>query len=358
VSLLPLFLAGLLATAPAAVTLRFEGGLFRVEGEGVAEALRTSPPEALLRVLVEATATPVTGEYAVEGSTLVFRPKYPLSPGVSYRAVWREGALTRVVRLPTSTGPPPRVEAVYPSSDVLPENQLKLYLSFSVAMSRGEAYRHVHLLDEAGRTGDLPFLEIAEELWDREGRRLTLLFDPGRIKRGVRPREELGSALVAGRRYTLAVDAAWPDAEGRPLAAGYRKAFSVGPADREPIDPGRWHLVIPAAGARDPLVVDFGEPLESALAVRLIEVKGPGGRRFPGEVRLERAETRWTFTPDGPWRPGRYTLSVDRVLEDLAGNRVGRAFDVDVFERVERPGGRGRMDVPFTVRAPGRAGPE
>jgi hypothetical protein len=50
-------------------------------------------------------------------------------------------------------------------------------------MSRGEAYRRVHLLDATGRPINLAFLEIEQELWDPEGRRLTLLFDPGRVKR-------------------------------------------------------------------------------------------------------------------------------------------------------------------------------
>ena len=44
--------------------------------------------------------------------------------------------------------------------------------------------------------------------------RLTLLLDPGRIKRGVRPLEEIGGALQVGRTYTLVIDDAWPDAKG------------------------------------------------------------------------------------------------------------------------------------------------
>ena len=32
-----------------------------------------------------------------------------------------------------------------------------------------------------------PFLELDEELWSTDGRRFTLLFDPGRIKRGLKP---------------------------------------------------------------------------------------------------------------------------------------------------------------------------
>ena len=35
------------------------------------------------------------------------------------------------------------VEHVYPSTDQLPENQLKFYLHFSAPMSRGEAYSRI-----------------------------------------------------------------------------------------------------------------------------------------------------------------------------------------------------------------------
>lgn len=44
--------------------------------------------------------------------------------------------------------------------------------------------------------------------------RLTLIIDPGRIKRGARPLEELGPALKAGKKYTLAIGREWRDGRG------------------------------------------------------------------------------------------------------------------------------------------------
>jgi hypothetical protein len=84
------------------------------------------------------------------------------------------------------------VESVSPSAEVLPENLLRFYFQFSAPMSRGEAYSHIRLLNAAGRAVADPFLELNEELWSGDGRRFTLLFDPGRIKRGLKPREEVG----------------------------------------------------------------------------------------------------------------------------------------------------------------------
>jgi hypothetical protein len=79
------------------------------------------------------------------------------------------------------------------------------------------------LIDQAGAKVDVPFLELGEELWDPSGRRFTLFFDPGRIKRGLLSQQELGIALHEGKRYTLVIDKGWKDADGRTLVADFRQ---------------------------------------------------------------------------------------------------------------------------------------
>ena len=54
-----------------------------------------------------------------------------------------------------------------------------------------------------------------------------------------------------------------------------------------------------------------------------------------GESAIEAGETRWLFTPRDPWTAGDYDLVALAFLEDLAGNRIGRAFEVDNFERTD-----------------------
>lgn len=239
---------------------------------------------------------------------------------------------------------PARVVQVFPTADVLPANQLKLYVHFSAPMSRGEAWQRLRLLDESGKAVELPFLEIDQELWDREQKRLTLLFDPGRIKRGVLPREQTGGALDPGRSYELVVDAAWRDADGKPMASEFRKRFRAGEEDRTAIDPAKWKIQTPKSGTRDPLVIDFGEPLDSALALRLIRVDGAGG-----EAALANFERQWRFTPQEAWRSGGYKLNVDAALEDLAGNKVGRPFDVDTFDPISVRMKSSSTTIPFRI---------
>src|SRR5262249_55419183 len=146
---------------------------------------------------------------------------------------------------------------VYPSTGLLPDNQLKFYVYFSAPMRRGEAWQRIHLLDEHGAAVELPFLELDQELWDRDYKRFTVLFDPGRIKRGLLPLSEVGPAIESGKQYTLVVDREWLDARGAPLEAGFRKSFRVGSADRTPPDPSQWHVRSPKPGTSEPLIIDF-----------------------------------------------------------------------------------------------------
>ena len=91
----------------------------------------------------------------------------------------------------------------------------------------------------------------------------------------------------------------------------------------------------PKTATRDPLIIDFGESLDAALALRLITTL------VPGQAALGPAERQWRFVPDQPWPPAAVDILIDTALEDLAGNKVGRPFDVDTFDRITVRSGRG-----------------
>src|SRR5262249_20643476 len=164
----------------------------------------------------------------------------------------------------------------------LPVNQLRLYLHFSTPMSEGWADRAVQVRRAAD---DEPLDGVflgGPELWDREHRRLTLLLDPGRIKRGLVPHEHLGYPLVEGTPIVLAVDPAFRDAEGRPLRTGTTRRYDVGPAVRARIAPVAWDLSRPTAGSTQPLTVRFDRPLDHALLAHSLRVTDAAGRPLPG----------------------------------------------------------------------------
>jgi hypothetical protein len=331
-----------------------------------ADSAEASPAErwqAVFAVFVDQPGAsseipPLSGSYHLRGAVLAFEPRYPLQPGLSYRAVFRpHGESTAAGEVLAETfavpkpdaGPATFVAQVYPTTNRLPENQLKLYIHFSGPMSRGEAYRRVMLLDAAGKAISLPFLELDQELWDPEGKRLTLLFDPGRVKRDLLPNREVGSPLREGERYTLLVDREWRDAAGRPLREEFRKPFEVGPPDHDPPSEKNWRITPPKAATGEPLAVRFPEPLDQALLARVIHVTTPAGERIAGSIEIDEQETRWRFRPTEAWTAGEYLLDVATLLEDLAGNSLERPFEVDVFEKVEERVERVSRTVRFRV---------
>ena len=303
---------------------------------------------------------PIYGDYTVLPDRLIFEPAFPLKPGLTYRAIFLPDSLATVFSgqrkrqqlfslASPSSKPTTTVVQIYPSGDLLPENQLKFYIHFSHPMSRGEAYQRIRLLDQKGKTVPFPFLELAEELWAPQGKRFTLFFDPGRIKRGLKPREEVGPALITGASYTLVIDRGWRDAGGKPLKASFEKTFRVlDPDDVQP-DPQRWKLTVPTAASQAAFTVQFDEPLDHAMLQRVLGIVDSNGKAVSGRIAVDRQETRWSFQPTLAWQAGTYQLLVSSDLEDRAGNSIGRPFEVDIFRQVEPKVVRKTVRLPFRI---------
>lgn len=341
-------LAGMAAAAESA-SIQLEGGAFKVTGWDPPRKAPAAGWASVFAVYVGAgEVPPLSGSYALEHGSLVFHPRFPFAPGVQYRAVFLPpGGRTAVEKVfdgpPRQTAPEARVERIYPTADILPSNQLRLYIYFSAPMSRGEAGAHLRVLDDKGKVLPGVFLP-GEELWDPGFRRLTLTFDPGRIKRGLTSNEAMGPPITEGRRYTLVIDRDWPDARGVRMLEGFRKSFRGGPAQRRPPDPAQWKVIAPKAGTSDPVAVVFPVPMNYPLLQRMIQVPG-----VAGTVSIDKQETEWRLLPRQPWKPGEYKLVVDTGLEDLAGNHLGQPFDIDVFDHVTRHIASQTISLPFTI---------
>lgn len=274
---------------------------------------------------------PLLGTYETTANGAVFRPRFPLRPNLKYIATFKTNSqqIQSVLALPKEDLPA-TVARVYPTTNIVPENLLRFYLEFSSPMRRGEIYRYIDLLDENAQVVELPFLEIEQELWSRDGHRVMLLLDPGRVKRGLKPRIDSGPALVANRKYSLRVKRQWPDANGNPLAKDVRKEFQVAVADRDRPLPERWKVTAPAAGTKQTLVIYLREPLDAAMLRRVLVVRDARHQEVSGEIQLMSGETEWHFQPSLPWEQRSYSICVDPTLEDLAGNSISRRFEVDV----------------------------
>jgi hypothetical protein len=86
------------------------------------------------------------------------------------------------------------------------------------------------------------------------------------------------------------------------------------------------------------------------LLQRMLKVSGARGD-IAGTVDVAREEAEWRFTPATPWAAGAHRLIVDTSLEDLAGNKIGQPFDIDVFERVTERIATATTSLPFEIRA-------
>jgi hypothetical protein len=318
---------------------------------------------------------PVLGSYRIDADIIRFKPRFPLQPGMTYRADFDPALLHSLTdgltRAEGGAIDPPRsaaklkadyslpqrvarsttrVVSVWPSRQLLPENLLRFYVLFSAPMSRGEAYRRIKLIDAStGKLVDAPFLELDEELWSPDGTRFTLLFDPGRVKRGLRPREEVGPVLEDGKTYSLLIETDWPDAQGNPLLLPFRKNFRAGQPDLASPDPKNWKISAPFANTLEPVEVRFPESLDRALLDRLIFVQDVKDRAVQGQISVGESETVWRFTPLDAWKAGDYSLKIGTELEDLAGNSVARPFEVDIAGPVSARITTETVELPFRI---------
>ena len=74
------------------------------------------------------------------------------------------------------------------------------------------------------------------------------------------------------------------------------------------------------------------------------------GKEVEGDIAINELETGWTFTPKDPSRAGICGLLALDILEDLAGNQIGRAFEVDNFESVDKSPNPQTLTIPFYVK--------
>lgn len=308
-----------------------------------ASALSAAPLDAAawMRLLTIATdenaAVPMAGRYAVRETTIEFTPAFALDAGRQYFVRFSPGLLPSprnepplraVVGLAAKEqAPEVEVTAVHPSADEWPENLLRFYVHFSGPMARESGVGRVHLIDESGEEVADALLPASVDFWSPDQTRYTVFFDPGRVKRGIRPNLELGRALVAGRSYTIQIDQAWRDADGRPLVAPFRKSFRAGPAREKALTLSEWRIGSPRAGSRDPLTVTVPYPLDRALFQRTLGVAA-SGTLLDGSVEVVPGETEWRFVPAVPWTARPHELVVLSTLEDPSGNRINQAFEV------------------------------
>lgn len=254
-------------------------------------------------------------------SEVLLKSDWPLMPSVSYEVELMTAAGDRTFMVHGVMFEPAQVLRVSPLDQIVPENLLRLNVQFTAPMARGRALQHVRLVDADGEPVDHAFLNLGVELWSSDHQWLTLLFEPGRLKRGVGPNRALGAPLVAGRRYAIEVGQETRDAYGRPISERFRQWFAVGPAERRAIDPSLWTLTW-RPGTLD---IAFDRVMDEQSVQRALWVQDAQGRvaRPTSTNRSDRV----TFALHDLNESGELRLVLGARLEDAAGNTSCAPFD-------------------------------
>jgi len=300
--------------------------------------------KTVFRITVRGADQTLDGQYEVGKTVVTFAPRFPFAPNVQYIATFDQAALSRnynEVYLPNASSTmlsttfspkvihsAPQVVEIYPTGNFLPENLLKFHIRFSSAMTRGEIYDRVKLYSGSNLI-EKAFLIVDEELWDEEMTSVTLMFDPGRIKRGLRANVEMGPPLKAGHQYRLVIESGWPDQYGNETANTMEKKFTCVVADRERPDMNRWVMKSPTAGL-DGLSIDLIEPFDVDVLLYSLRIRNQHGDLVQGKFTALKDQSILVFEPMEAWQGGTYTLECNPLIEDLAGNSIERLFDVDV----------------------------
>jgi hypothetical protein len=307
-------------------------------------------PQSILRVTVVGTGAPVgddlpdvLGYYHVFEDGIRFAPHFPFERRLTYRASFDprplerselSDVLTHQFLLPREQSAlATEVKYIFPSGDSLPENLLRFYVCFTNPMRRGRVRGEISFLGPDGEPALDVLYRAPVELWDKSMRCLTILLDPGRLKRGAGPNRELGPPLKTGQEYALAVGAGMTDLSGSQLPETVYKRFRVANTVREPIAVEQWKIVPPVTSSRQPLVLVFPRPLDWALLSHTITIASTSEQSLEGQIEIDQCERRWSFIPTSPWVAGSYHVRVASSLEDVCGNSVIAAFD-----RALRPG--------------------
>jgi hypothetical protein len=313
----------------------------RLTGLPAGAALQVHPGAAIAGNGLSSMA----GRLVRDGADLCFVPRFAFLDGTAYTVTVDGSIAATLVRAWPDRVATTEVAGIRPTSAEVPRNLLRFYVWFSARMSEGYAARHVRLADDNGGTIAGALLPSEYELWDAPRRRLTVLLDPARIKRGLAGHRDTGYPLRSGEPFRLVVDGGFRDAQGLPLRAGTQRRYEVGSDERRHVDPRSWVLTVPRAETFEPVQVAFGRPLDHGLLARCLLVTGPGGEPIHGAPQIGAQEQSWQLVPGRAWAPGPHQLIVDPVLEDLAGNSVSRVFDRDLTRPEDQP----RQAPPVTL---------
>ncbi len=277
---------------------------------------------------------PILGDFEQAHHTILFRPIVPFTKGKTYEIKYRQEIIGMFDVEASKTNDNPMLTAIFPSTDTVPENLLKMYFVFSKPMQEVQnALEFIEVYNLTDHVATSIFLELQNELWNEDHTELTLWLDPGRIKTDLVPNRNQGLPLEEGKEYEIRISSKWYDAQNNLLDKNYTKHIYVSKKDRIQLALDQWTVKTSKSGTRDPIFLNVNEPLDAMLALETVLIYDANNSIVQGDFKLIDHEKRLLFTPSEPWKPGTYSISIRSILEDLAGNNLNHLFDVDLQQK-------------------------
>ena len=280
----------------------------------------------------------VLGSYKFQHGTFGFRPRFPFEPGTCYQAAVPILSLAELHFCPElrSLQTTANQVTVYPTGKVVPANILRFYLYFDMPMRADNPYKHINLINSQGDTVSNVIYPAEPALWSSNQQRLTVLLDPGRVKRGLMANKQWGLAFAPGSEYFLVISKDITDQWGNSLTEDYVHPLLISETDYHSPDMNSWNITIPVINTRGLLKVEFDEPMDHAQCSRWINIS-LNDHILEGSWELGDNEMWAAFSPNTPWTAGAYQVMVYNKLEDRSGNSIRKPFEITSLDIVEEP---------------------
>lgn len=307
-------------------------------------------PDARYQIKLKGKEHSIFGEFAVRNNENIFTPIIPFSAGESYE-IYKDELLYLTFSVPKKENQiRPKLIAIHPKIDTVPENLLKMYFVFSKPMQQSQSFLDfITVTNRETNNTEKIFLPLENELWNTDHTELTLWLDPGRIKKDLIPNKELGIPVKKGNAYEITILNNLSDAEGVELGKDYQKTIVVGSRDAQSPSTSKWELTLPQENTKEALGISFDESLDAMLAQETIQIVNDKNKTIDGGFMLSKKATSILFVPKVLWKKGKYTIVIESRLEDLAGNNLNRLFDTDLSKN-EKMSTSKTKEISFMIR--------
>lgn len=286
--------------------------------------------------------TALLGDYSVKKDTLLFRPRFEMGAGLSFRIRYSCGrdtlkGLYETPLLPESLLKKVMIREIYPRMDTIPENILAFSIEFSAPMPGNEwAYRYIQLYNDRKEPVQQPWYHKTRWINDRT---MVLTLHPGRIKKGISYFAYLGPVFESGRKYTLEISPeVAPPYSGMTVQPFVKDFMVTGPVTGRARVLKR-RLRLPKKNSSKSLDIVFDRSMDFYSVSKGISVQNyTDGKEVAGTFRPGATDRQWSFIPEKPWTGTRYSIFFSKNLTDICGNSLNRSFETrSVKKSYSRP---------------------